>query len=37
MHKILTVVIAVLLASSTGACTKCDIPDLRPKMCRTGP
>lgn len=37
MRKILTVVIAVLLASSAGACSKCDIPSLLPKFCRTGP
>jgi hypothetical protein len=37
MRKIWTVVIAVTLAAGTGACSKCDIPDLLPKFCRTGP
>ncbi len=37
MQKIWTVVIAILLASATGACSKCDIPDLLPKFCRSGP
>jgi hypothetical protein len=29
--------IVILLASAAGACSKCDIPDLLPKFCRTGP
>jgi hypothetical protein len=37
MQKIWTVVIAILLASAMGACSKCDVPDLLPKFCRTGP
>lgn len=30
-------VVMVVLASALGACSKCDIPDLVPKFCRTGP
>jgi hypothetical protein len=40
MRKISTIVIAVWLGSTVGACSgnwKCDIPDLLPKFCRTGP
>jgi hypothetical protein len=37
MQKIRTVVIVFLLASAMGACSKCDVPDLLPKFCRTGP
>jgi hypothetical protein len=37
MRKISAVVIVLLLASSMGACSKCDIPDLLPKFCRSGP
>jgi hypothetical protein len=36
MQKIRMVVIAALLASAAGACSKCDVPDLLPKVCRTG-
>ncbi len=37
MRKILTVVIAISFGLALGACSKCDVPDLLPKMCRTGP
>jgi hypothetical protein len=37
MRKIRIITIAILLASAAGACSKCDIPDLLPKFCRTGP
>jgi hypothetical protein len=37
MQKVWTVVIVVVLASATGACSKCEIPDLLPKFCKTGP
>jgi hypothetical protein len=36
MQKMRMVVVAVLLASAAGACSKCDFPDLLPKVCRTG-
>ena len=36
MRTIWTVLIAVLLGSAMGACSKCEIPDLLPKMCKTG-
>jgi hypothetical protein len=36
MRKIRTVVIAILLASAMGACSKCDTLDLLPKFCKTG-
>jgi hypothetical protein len=36
MRKIWTVLIAVLLGSAVGACSKCEIPDLLPKICKTG-
>ncbi len=37
MRKSWTVVIAILLGLAVGACSKCDVPDLLPKFCRTGP
>jgi hypothetical protein len=37
MRKIWTILVAISLGSSIGACTKCDIPDIAPKFCRTGP
>jgi len=37
MQKIWVVVIAMLLVSAMGACSKCDVPDLLPKFCRAGP
>jgi hypothetical protein len=36
MRKIWTVVIAVSLGLAMGACSKFEIPDLLPKMCKTG-
>jgi hypothetical protein len=36
MRKIWMVLIAVLLGSTVGACSKCEIPDLLPKICKTG-
>jgi hypothetical protein len=36
MRKIVTVLIAISLGSAVGACSKCEIPDLLPKMCKTG-
>ena len=36
MRKILTVLIAVSLGLAIGACSKCEIPDLLPKMCKSG-
>src|ERR1700730_1460546 len=36
MRKIWTVVIAISLGLAVGACSKCEIPDLLPKMCKTG-
>ncbi len=37
MQKIWIVVVLILLASAMGACSKCDVPDLLPKFCRTRP
>ena len=41
MPKITTFAIITLfmavLASALGACSKCDVPDLVPKFCRTSP
>jgi hypothetical protein len=36
MRKICAVLIAVLLGSAMGGCSKCEVPDLLPKMCKTG-
>jgi hypothetical protein len=36
MRTIWTVLIALLLGSAMGACSKCEIPDLLPKICKTG-
>jgi len=36
MRKVWTVLIAISLGLATGACSKCEIPDLLPKMCKTG-
>ena len=36
MRKIWTVLIAVSLGLGLGACSKCEIPDLLPKVCKTG-
>ena len=36
MRKISTVLIAILLGLGVGACSKCEIPDLLPKICKTG-
>ncbi len=30
------VLIAISLAFGMGACSKCEIPDLLPKLCKTG-
>jgi len=37
MRKVCTVVIALLLGSAMGACSKCEVPDLLPKICKAGP
>jgi hypothetical protein len=36
MRKIWPLLIALLLGSAMGACSKCEIPDLLPKICKTG-
>ncbi|HLK80500.1 MAG TPA: hypothetical protein VKT99_03260 [Xanthobacteraceae bacterium] len=36
MRKIWTFLIAIWLGLAMGACSKCEIPDLLPKMCKTG-
>ena len=36
MGKIWTVLIAISLGLAMGACSKCEIPDLLPKMCKAG-
>jgi len=36
MRKLCTLLIAVALGLGLGACSKCEIPDLIPKMCKTG-
>lgn len=37
MGKIWTVLVLVSLGWAMGACSKCDVPDLLPKLCRAGP
>jgi hypothetical protein len=37
MQKVWTIVIVILLASAMGACSKCEMPDLLPKFCKSGP
>ena len=37
MRKFWTLLIAVSLGVALGACSKCEIPDLLPQMCKTGP
>lgn len=37
MQKPAILVIMMLLASGLAACSKCEVPDLVPKFCRTGP
>jgi hypothetical protein len=37
MQKVRTVVIAILLASAMVACSRCEMPDLVPKFCKSGP
>ena len=36
MQKIWMVLIALSLGLAMGACSKCEMPDLLPKMCKTG-
>jgi hypothetical protein len=36
MRKLWAVVLAVSLGLALGACSKCDIPDMLPKSCKTG-
>jgi hypothetical protein len=36
MGKIWAILIAISLGSALGACSKCDVPGLLPKMCKTG-
>jgi hypothetical protein len=37
MRKVATLVIVILAAQALGACSRCEIPDLLPKFCRSGP
>jgi hypothetical protein len=37
MGKLWAVLVAVLFGLSLGACSKCDVPDMLPKACRSGP
>jgi hypothetical protein len=37
MRKFSVVVIAISLGLALGACSKCEVPDLLPKMCKSGP
>jgi hypothetical protein len=37
MRKVWIVLMAVALGLALGACSKCEIPDLLPKMCKAGP
>jgi len=37
MRNVLAVLLVLSLGMAVGACSKCDVPDLLPKMCRTGP
>jgi len=36
MRNVLAVLIVVSLGIALGACSKCDVPDLFPKACKTG-
>jgi len=36
MRKLWAVLLAVSLGLALGACSKCDIPDMLPKSCKTG-
>jgi len=36
MRKFWTLLIAVSLGLGLAACSKCEIPDMLPKMCKTG-
>jgi hypothetical protein len=36
MRKIWAVLVVIALGLALGACTKCDVPDLLPKTCKTG-
>jgi hypothetical protein len=36
MLKIGTLLITISLGLALGACSKCDVPDLLPKSCKTG-
>jgi len=36
MRNIWVVLLVVTLGMAVGACSKCDVPDLLPKMCKTG-
>ena len=37
MRKIWAVLLAVSMGMALSACSKCDVPDLLPKSCRSGP
>jgi hypothetical protein len=36
MRKLCSLLIAVALGLGLGACSKCEVPDLIPKFCKTG-
>lgn len=36
MCKLWAVLVAVALGLALGACSKCDVPDMLPKSCKTG-
>jgi len=36
MRNLWAVLLAVALGLALGACSKCDVPDLLPKSCKTG-
>jgi hypothetical protein len=36
MRNLWAVLLAVSLGLALGACSKCDVPDLLPKSCKTG-
>jgi hypothetical protein len=36
MRKLRVVLLAVSLGLALGACSKCDVPDMLPKSCKTG-
>jgi hypothetical protein len=36
MRKLWAVLLAISMGLALGACSKCDVPDMLPKSCKTG-